>query len=116
MDGDATQGTAAGDGINDGRTTGENLASPDTYANEVPHLVLSQPLVRITEEYVVYQPGIAHSTTVNNAPNPELKKGISIYEEKSAITALSWNPNLSFGTWAVAGMGSGLLRVEDIGI
>jgi transcription factor C subunit 6 len=116
MDGDATQGTAAGDGINDGRTTGENLASPDTYANEVPHLVLSQPLVRITEEYVVYQPGIAHSTTVNNAPNPELKKGISIYEEKSAITALSWNPNLRFGTWAVAGMGSGLLRVEDIGI
>ena len=38
----------------------------------------------------------------------------TIYEEQSAITALAWNPNLHVSGWAAAGMGDGLLRVEDI--
>jgi transcription factor C subunit 6 len=38
----------------------------------------------------------------------------TIYEEKSAITAVAWNPNLHTGGWAAAGMADGLLRVEDI--
>ena len=38
----------------------------------------------------------------------------TIYEEASAITALAWNPNLHVGGWAAAGMGDGLLRVENI--
>ncbi|KAK3696171.1 hypothetical protein LTR37_018073 [Vermiconidia calcicola] len=40
----------------------------------------------------------------------------TVYEEKSAITALAWNPNPHVGGWAAAGMGDGLLRVEDIAI
>ena len=40
----------------------------------------------------------------------------TVYEEQSAITALGWNPNLHVGGWAAAGMGDGLLRVEDISI
>ncbi|KAF2007127.1 hypothetical protein P154DRAFT_517530 [Amniculicola lignicola CBS 123094] len=43
-------------------------------------------------------------------------KRLTTYEEASAITALAWNPNLKYGTWAVAGMGDGLMRVEDLGI
>jgi transcription factor C subunit 6 len=78
--------------------------------------VLSQPLLRITEGYKALQPGIQHSVTSKKPANPEVGKGITIYEEQSAITALAWNPNIKFGTWAVAGMGSGLLRVEDIGV
>ena len=38
----------------------------------------------------------------------------TIFEEKSAITALAWNPNPHVGGWAAAGMGDGLLRVENI--
>lgn len=41
---------------------------------------------------------------------------LTVYEEKSGITALAWNPNLHCGGWAAAGMGSGLLRVEDIAL
>jgi transcription factor C subunit 6 len=48
--------------------------------------------------------------------NPEVAKGITVFEEKSAVTALAWNPNLKYGMWAVAGLGSGLLRVEDVGV
>jgi transcription factor C subunit 6 len=40
----------------------------------------------------------------------------TVYEEQSAITALAWNPNPHVGGWAAAGMGDGLLRVEDISI
>jgi transcription factor C subunit 6 len=40
----------------------------------------------------------------------------TVYEENSAITAVAWNPNLHVGGWAAAGMGDGLLRVEDIAI
>ena len=40
----------------------------------------------------------------------------TIYEEKSAITALAWNPNPHVGGWAAAGMGSGLLRIEDLAV
>lgn len=38
------------------------------------------------------------------------------YEERSAITALDWNPNPNCGTLAAAGTGTGLLRVEDLGV
>jgi transcription factor C subunit 6 len=38
----------------------------------------------------------------------------TVYEMKSSIDAMSWNPNLHVGGWIAAGMANGLLRVEDI--
>lgn len=83
-------------------------------ASTVPRSFLDKPLARITEGYKALQPGIQHSVVSKKVANPEVGKGITIYEEPSAVTALAWNPNLKFGGWAVAGMGDGLLRVEDI--
>jgi transcription factor C subunit 6 len=40
----------------------------------------------------------------------------AIYELDTAITSVCWNPNLRFGGWAAAAMGSGLLRVEDLAL
>lgn len=40
----------------------------------------------------------------------------TIFEEGTAITVLAWNPNESFAGWACAGMGCGLLRIEDLSI
>jgi transcription factor C subunit 6 len=91
-------------------------ATESTEPNKVPEEILSQPLVRITEGYKAGQRGIAMPHVSKKKGNPEIGKAISIHEEQSAITALSWNPNLKYGTWAVAGMASGLLRVEDVGI
>ncbi|USP73809.1 hypothetical protein yc1106_01083 [Curvularia clavata] len=82
----------------------------------LPKDTFTQPLVRISEGYKSVQTGIAHSAVSKRKGNPEIGRSISIFEEQSAITALAWNPNLKYGTWAVAGMGSGLLRVEDVGI
>ncbi|EEH44262.2 uncharacterized protein PADG_00551 [Paracoccidioides brasiliensis Pb18] len=39
---------------------------------------------------------------------------VSIFEEGTAITGLAWNPNNECAGWACAGMGCGLLRVEDV--
>ena len=41
---------------------------------------------------------------------------LTIYEEEQAIPCLAWCPAVECGGWAAAGMGSGLLRVEDIAI
>ncbi|KLJ11423.1 hypothetical protein EMPG_09728 [Blastomyces silverae] len=41
---------------------------------------------------------------------------IAIFEEGSAITSLAWNPNKECAGWACAGMGCGLLRVEDLAL
>ncbi|KAF3002074.1 hypothetical protein E8E13_009432 [Curvularia kusanoi] len=85
-------------------------------AAKVPPSAMSQPMVRITEGYKATQPGISYSTTTKKKPENETSTLITVFEEKSSISALAWNPNLLFGTWAAAGMNSGLLRVEDIGV
>ncbi|KAI8964927.1 WD40 repeat-like protein [Daldinia sp. FL1419] len=41
---------------------------------------------------------------------------IVVHEAQTRITALSWNPNVEFSWWAAAAMGSGLVRVMDLGI
>ncbi|KAI0889843.1 WD40 repeat-like protein [Annulohypoxylon maeteangense] len=41
---------------------------------------------------------------------------ITIHEPLTRVTALSWNPNAEFGWWAAAAMGSGLVRIMDLGI
>jgi transcription factor C subunit 6 len=101
--------------------------SPDVDMNEggpvggetsttVPQAFLEKPLARVSEGYKATQPGIQHSSTSKKAAYPEVAKGITVFEEASAVTALAWNPNLRCGTWAVAGLGDGLLRVEDVGV
>ncbi|KAL4958268.1 hypothetical protein BDW69DRAFT_191071 [Aspergillus filifer] len=41
---------------------------------------------------------------------------VTIYEEETHVTALAWNPNQSCAGWAAAGLGCGLLRVEDLAL
>ncbi|KAF2678486.1 hypothetical protein K458DRAFT_376844 [Lentithecium fluviatile CBS 122367] len=76
--------------------------------------ILSQPLIRITEGYKAQKAGIAYPDD-GTRRHKEGAKVITIFEEKTAITRVAWNPNLKFGTWAVAGTNSGYLRVEDLG-
>ncbi|GME41997.1 hypothetical protein GTA08_BOTSDO06053 [Neofusicoccum parvum] len=40
----------------------------------------------------------------------------TIYEEETASTQVAWNPNLRCGGWAAAGMGDGLIRIEDLAL
>ena len=95
----------------------DNSASdPVSEPKKVPQDILSKPLVRITEGYKAIQQGITLSAASKKKVHSEIGRSISVFEKQSAITALAWNPNLKYGTWAVAGMGSGLLRVEDVGI
>lgn len=37
-----------------------------------------------------------------------------IYEEETGVTALAWNQNAECAGWACAGLGSGLIRIEDL--
>lgn len=54
-------------------------------------------------------------------PNPRVfREGLlttlTVYEAKSAITHLVWNPNVLCGSWAVAAMADGIVRVEDLAV
>ena len=42
-------------------------------------------------------------------------KGI-LHEPLTRITAVEWNPNEGYGCWAAAAMGSGLVKVMDLGL
>lgn len=49
--------------------------------------------------------------------NPVNGMGTStIFEEKTHVTALGWNPNRHCAAWASAALGCGLVRVEDLAI
>lgn len=64
--------------------------------------------VRFTEGYKAEKQSIgAHGTGKSTLATV-------MYDEKQAVTALEWNPNLDCAGWAAAGMGSGLLRIEDV--
>lgn len=41
---------------------------------------------------------------------------VTIFEEGTHITSVSWNPNQICAGWASAGMGCGLVRVEDLAL
>lgn len=73
-----------------------------------------EPLSRITEGFKAERIGLSDEGQKYSLH--EGTKFTTIYEEKSAVTALAWNPNPHVGGWAAAGMGDGLLRVEDISI
>jgi transcription factor C subunit 6 len=94
---------------------GSSNQPPSTVSPEV----LSQPLARMTEGYRVQKNVLQPTKPGQSAQSVHTKdfiKPITIFEEPSCVTTLAWNPNLKFGTWAVAGLGDGLLRVEDLGV
>ncbi|MCJ1473786.1 hypothetical protein MMC13_002437 [Lambiella insularis] len=67
---------------------------------------------RITEGYKVESLRIIKTEKGNSYGNPY----VTIHEEETGITQVAWNPNLHCGGWAAAGMGTGLVRVEDLAI
>ena len=109
-----------------GATTGyqEDITMPD--APSTPAKGRPSRVDEETEE-PVYDPGLTRITEgyrVAHILLQNLDEGITnrdngtvyttIYEAETAVTALAWNPNIHVGGWCVAGMATGLLRVEDI--
>ncbi|KAI1811427.1 hypothetical protein GGS20DRAFT_105340 [Poronia punctata] len=61
------------------------------------------------------QPGqpegeVDEEAAMTTGPGP-----IVLYEPLTRITALAWNPNVEFSWWAAAAVGSGLIRIMDLG-
>ncbi|KAK4619940.1 Transcription factor tau subunit sfc6 [Fulvia fulva] len=71
-------------------------------------------LTRITEGFKAYQVSMNNQGALGGV---NTKNGVpynTIFEERTAVTAVAWNPNLHVGGWAAAGMADGLLRIEDL--
>lgn len=59
------------------------------------------------------------SLSRNMVGDPRMVNGtmiMTIFDEGTHITALAWNPNQSCAGWACAGLGCGLIRLEDLAI
>ncbi|KAI9762146.1 MAG: hypothetical protein M4579_000626 [Chaenotheca gracillima] len=63
---------------------------------------------RFTEGYRVTESNLLKNIKSSALP--------TIYEERTAVTSIAWNPNVRCGGWAAAGMGSGLVRIEDLAL
>ncbi|RWA09294.1 hypothetical protein EKO27_g5823 [Xylaria grammica] len=53
---------------------------------------------------------VDEEAAMTSGPGP-----IVLYEPQTRITAVAWNPNAEFSWWVAAAMGSGLVRVMDVG-
>ncbi|KAI5286911.1 hypothetical protein KEM54_006403 [Ascosphaera aggregata] len=71
--------------------------------------------VRFIDGFKAEVPSLLRNVTVDSKA-ALCMTNVTIFEEKTAVTAVSWNPNRGCAGWAAAGMGSGLLRVEDLSI
>lgn len=52
----------------------------------------------------------------DQADGPVPTGEIAVYAPLSRITSVCWNPNIDFSWWAAAAMGSGLVRIMDLGV
>ncbi|KAK8126395.1 uncharacterized protein PG998_002154 [Apiospora kogelbergensis] len=62
-------------------------------------------------------PGVENpKPTEDQADGPVPSGEIAVYAPLSRITAVCWNPNVNLSWWAAAAMGSGLVRIMDLGV
>lgn len=88
---------------------------PATQSNKSPSIAADTGgLSRISEGFKAERLNLADTSKKPEGHDNTLVS--TVYELQSSITALAWNPNLHVGGWAAAGMGDGLLRVEDIAV
>lgn len=46
----------------------------------------------------------------------KLASRVVIHEPLTRVTSMAWNPNVQFSCWAACAMGSGLIKVMDLGV
>jgi transcription factor C subunit 6 len=78
-----------------------------------PAAMLDVPLGRFSEGYK------AKAIQLDEGSKTNFKDGIpfaTVFPEEQCVTHVCWNPNLRWGTWAAAVVGSGVVRVQDLAI
>lgn len=63
----------------------------------------------------VNEDGLKRSQEVALLHQLDLSRAV-VHEARTRITVAAWNPNVEYGWWAAAAMGSGLVKVMDLGI
>ncbi|KAI9884451.1 MAG: hypothetical protein M1823_003776 [Watsoniomyces obsoletus] len=71
-------------------------------------------ICRISEGFKIHTPPLPRDTQSAKERLLDGTLSATIYEEKSAVINVAWCPSVRFGGWAAAGMGSGLVRIEDL--
>ena len=88
---------------------------PSTVTQNVEARIGRRPgMSRFTEGYRIEKINISIRNSVRKGK--EMIPISAIFEDETAVTALSWNPNICCGGWLAVGWASGLVRVQDIAI
>ncbi|KAI4246803.1 MAG: hypothetical protein L6R40_001832 [Gallowayella cf. fulva] len=69
--------------------------------------------VRITEGFKLQEAGLLKGTGKKSVEGVPVS---TIYEEEGQVRCVSWGTELGVGGWVAVGMGSGLVRVEDLAV
>lgn len=92
------------------QTAADPSLAPTTSNSAANAIVVNNGLTRLVDGFAVrVEPMKQYDFSPAKNLGPQ-----SVFETRSAVTAVAWNPNLKCGGWAAAGMGDGLLRVEDV--
>jgi len=105
-------------GIATGNEDDEDAMEVDGQEHERSQ-VLRQPLIRIVDGFKAVKTGVGPSPGDSDGKKKKaapVSNVVTIHEERTAISKVSWNPNLRFGTWAAAGTVSGLVRIENLAV
>lgn len=87
--------------------------SPAEEQSQHPPRTTRRGISRILESFKAEQVKVfnAHDS-FSNKENGAVYS--TVYDIETSVRAVCWNPNIHVGGWVAAGMGSGLLRVEDV--
>ena len=93
---------------------------PSEQRNDQHQATSPKGISRITEAYKIEIPNLT-PIGKSEISSKKAKLGINapfstIYDKETGVRAVAWNPNEAWGGWAASGMGSGLIRIEDLAI
>ena len=105
-----------------GRVQHGQASVPSGQQNEQHRESRPDRISRITEGYKIEAVTLApiktprSSKDVKDTDNGNHALFSTIYDAETGIRQVAWNPNEGWGGWAASGMGSGLVRIEDLAV
>lgn len=100
----------------------DQASVPSGQQNEQRRDSRPNSISRITEGYKIESLTLApikasrRSKDIKDTENGNHALFSTIYDAETGIRQVVWNPNEGWGGWAASGMGSGLVRIENLAV
>ncbi|KAI8624632.1 hypothetical protein F5Y19DRAFT_453265 [Xylariaceae sp. FL1651] len=93
------------------RQNRRNIVKGDQVKNKDKDRAQRKPAKPRTKPSAQTDGDVDEESAMTSGPGP-----ITLHDPQTRVTAVAWNPNVEYSWWAAAAMGSGLVRVMDLGV